>query len=386
MWVSDGCEGYETSVSVHPPGGLTHTFIQAMTVFPGSGMDVLNTGVNADTDPANDINTNYAFFVSPLAGGSITPYVRRDVQVEVYDYHEGQDDLYSIYKPRHTFRIQAAASTQTTPEDAYWHVFNMVRTYSDGEFNYEIQQFGLVDSAHPERGGQGTIESGFGNVQCNIPGHYCNLTESGENVPPPATILPDFAVTSLTVSPDRQDWLTNDAVTMTGIIQNQGTGAAAAARYQFCIDESDCATNPASAYSAGTLPILAVAGSQTFTTTFFPDDLGQVLNDIHYIRLCTDVNTEITESDETNNCRVATFLRTWPVNASGVPICVDGQCPSYMPICNADGTCSISLSVVPAGSPPIPCEFDWQCPFDLLNPMHCEIEEDALTGSCAFGP
>jgi cysteine-rich repeat protein len=160
-WLPVGCSAYENSVFVHPIGSLDRTFAEAITVYAGAG---------SVASAASNINANYAFFVQSLdARQPIGRFANSNLTVEVYEYHSGQDTLHSLYRPTAVFSVRNVANTALGATDPYWHAFNIVRTrQADGSERYAIQRFG----PGPD-GGHGSIEAGFAEVACNIPGHYC---------------------------------------------------------------------------------------------------------------------------------------------------------------------------------------------------------------------
>ncbi|MBI5728435.1 MAG: hypothetical protein HY984_01630, partial [Candidatus Magasanikbacteria bacterium] len=148
---SAGPSSHVSHTYVHPIRGLQKTFTQAMTVYAGT----------STTRP-------FAFFVEAV-GRPIAPYKNsRTLQVEVYEYHPGQNRQNSIFRPR-VFDIYRAAETSDNPQAEYWHVFNIGRANDTSP--YTIQTFG------PD--GQGSIETDFCAVLANVPGETaCSAAES----------------------------------------------------------------------------------------------------------------------------------------------------------------------------------------------------------------
>jgi hypothetical protein len=304
-------------------------------------------------------------------GQPITRYANSDIQVEVYTYHAGQDPLNSIYKPTYTFSIRNAVRGQAG--DAYWHVFNIVRVqHPDQSYGYELQRFGGVD----ENTGDGSIESGFANVQCNVPGHYCSLT--GGSAGSGSSGLPDFTISSLSATPANAVAYSNTPITVTGVIANRGFSPSADSWYSVCLDFADCGTNISHAISSGQVSAINAGGvspqiTATFTASQFYSPIGSSLT--HTIYFCADVqnNTHlpnIQEGDETNNCSSVSYTLT----PSGTACTQDSDCSSVGPsnYCRSNVCTFLVLNSTV-------CSADWQCGFDLLNPYHC----DTVSNRCA---
>ena len=117
----------------------------------------------------------FAFYVSAVTNNAdvpITSFLDRDVQVEVYTYHDGQVPSYSVYKPTYVFQLNRATQSENADLAKYWHVFNIVNvngTYQIQSATRDPQSVGTgVVRDH------GSIETGFVDVLCNVPGEPCN--------------------------------------------------------------------------------------------------------------------------------------------------------------------------------------------------------------------
>lgn len=134
-----------TGVYAHQSTGVDKTFVQAFTI---------NT---AELGTANS-HQAVAFYVKGLQS-TIANAATKNVTVEIYDYHNGQSSLYSVFKPNAglTYTIKGAGGSSTNPLAQYWHVFNFV--YQDGQYRIT-----------PVGNGSGSIETDLCRVKANMPG------------------------------------------------------------------------------------------------------------------------------------------------------------------------------------------------------------------------
>lgn len=134
-----------SGVYMHQATGLDKTFVQAMTI------NTAQLGSSAS-------HKAVAFYVKGLQQ-TIANAATRNITVEVYNYHDGQSSLYSVFKPNpnYAFTIKGASGSSANPLAQYWHVFNFV--YQNGE--YQIK---------PLTNGNGSIETDLCRVKANMPG------------------------------------------------------------------------------------------------------------------------------------------------------------------------------------------------------------------------
>lgn len=149
-WIP-ACEGYEnSSLQIHDIGQLTKTGAHTVSLTP------LKNSANADA---------YAVFVQGLRG-PIGQYAsllgEEDIVVDLYmhDPAKAVYPQYAILKPTRSFSFKAASELSTNPRARYWHVFNLVKRPS----GWQVEPVGS--------GEQGSVETGFRDVQCNLPDPY----------------------------------------------------------------------------------------------------------------------------------------------------------------------------------------------------------------------
>ncbi len=130
-------------ISFHPTVNLTDTFVQGTS---------LHTHLLQDGLP-------YAFFIEPLGSipgqslpMAISSFDRSRLVVDIYENRPNQNPE-TIFGPSQTFEI-ALGTHSSNPLARYWHAFNITRVGN----SYTIDP---VNS----------IETGFSDVQCNLPGH-----------------------------------------------------------------------------------------------------------------------------------------------------------------------------------------------------------------------
>ncbi len=129
--------------------------------------------IQSVTFDTNQLATNktVAFFVSSHAGKPIAQYADSDSNVEVliYEYHEGQDSLLSVYQPVHQFKLKAAQESSTNPGAKYWHVFNFVN--KSGKFVVENVQKkdNITGELLDSYWSNGSIETNFCEIINNLP-------------------------------------------------------------------------------------------------------------------------------------------------------------------------------------------------------------------------
>ncbi len=144
-----------SGVYMHQATGLDKTFVQAMTI---------NTAQLGSSNSHKAV----AFYVKGLQQ-TIANAATRNITVEVYNYHDGQSSLYSVYKPmplppydnqnpKFAFTIKGAGGSSANPLAPYWHVFNFVY---QGNGQYKIAPVG---------NGNGSIETDLCRVKANMPG------------------------------------------------------------------------------------------------------------------------------------------------------------------------------------------------------------------------
>lgn len=80
---------------------------------------------------------NYQIFAENLTNGNMYDYRKSNLQVEVYGFHSGQDDLYSIFGPMVTFTLKMVDSKDSSPDAHYWQIFNLVKN-AKGEYKVAI--------------------------------------------------------------------------------------------------------------------------------------------------------------------------------------------------------------------------------------------------------
>lgn len=77
-----------------------------------------------------------AFYVSAL-GKPIQPFQNGNLEVYIYTYQDGQDPLYSIYKPTYKFKISSSTHSGN-PLAPYWHTFNIMKVNCGGNNTWAI--------------------------------------------------------------------------------------------------------------------------------------------------------------------------------------------------------------------------------------------------------
>ena len=102
--------GDNDGIYVHPTVNTKKTHIQSFTVV------------------STFMKNNYAFFVQTVGqkSGPIAQHTGADIEVEVYEYHEGQKGEFSVYKPTKVYSIKKSVGTSSYSGSKYWYVFNMV--------------------------------------------------------------------------------------------------------------------------------------------------------------------------------------------------------------------------------------------------------------------
>ena len=118
---------------------------------------------------SEDLNTPSAIAFAVEAINSRDPrpiaqFKNSELEVDVYLHHDGENLLTTIRNPDRTFKIKLAADTSDYSLAHYWHVFNLVWV------NGEYRVVALSDNTNGAVRNNGSIETGWFNVQCNIPG------------------------------------------------------------------------------------------------------------------------------------------------------------------------------------------------------------------------
>ncbi|MBT4221186.1 MAG: DUF4215 domain-containing protein, partial [Candidatus Magasanikbacteria bacterium] len=157
-WPTDNMHQWYEHVYAHREQSLDNTFIQSFTI-----------ETDKPQGEGSVENATYAIFVG-TDGVPIFGHIHSNLQVEVYEYNERQNPRYSIYKPAHTFEIRGAAGTSSNEVARYWHAFNLVK--KNGGYEVEVVKEGNREYE------DGTIESGFQDVKCNISTEFCNDSEN----------------------------------------------------------------------------------------------------------------------------------------------------------------------------------------------------------------
>jgi cysteine-rich repeat protein len=142
-----------------------------------SGEMAQATTVYLDTDVTNNTNSPFAFFVSVITNNTNVPissFRNREVQVEVYTYHEGQIPEYSVYKPTYVFNMNLADVSGNNALAKYWHVFNIVKIGQNYHIRTASKQHESVEMQDNIATDNGSIETGYVDVLCNVPGEICN--------------------------------------------------------------------------------------------------------------------------------------------------------------------------------------------------------------------
>ena len=154
-----------------------NTTMNLLGTVRGISAQATTVDVNIPGGPGND-GTPFAFFVSAVTNDANVPisaFRDREVQVEVYQYHEGQVPSYSVYKPTHVFEMNRAEGSGNAGLARYWHVFNIVRVNGTYEIRTASQNPAAVGRGNDGIAREnGSIETGFVDVLCNVPGEPCN--------------------------------------------------------------------------------------------------------------------------------------------------------------------------------------------------------------------
>ncbi len=175
---------------------------------------------------------------------------------------------------------------------------------------------------------------------CSPPNPLCNpgLTCSGGICIIPGS-PPDLTTGSYSISPANPT--PGTSMTFWGIVRNQGGSDAppSTSRFQLDIDNDGTFDTTLGTPATGALPI---GSSETETSNPWTVVLGT-----HRFQLCSDINNDVAESDETNNCGGLTF---------SVSACNDGidndlnGCADFP----ADTGCSSSVDSVESGGTCVP--------------------------------
>ena len=137
----------------HPEGNLEQTYVQSLTL---------------DTNRGPQENT-YALFVAGT-NGPMGLYTDTNLELDVYAYLPGADGRRGIYKPVRTFAIRQARGTNSNPTARYWHVLNIGQD-ENGVFEIQdvAERFLLDENDNPVTRPNGSIETGFRDIKCNLP-------------------------------------------------------------------------------------------------------------------------------------------------------------------------------------------------------------------------
>lgn len=109
------------------------------------------------------------FFIKAL-NNNIYENRNSDLEVRVYDYHDGQDSEDSVYGPRYLFKIKDAANTISTDDGSIWQPFNLVKDAS-GVYKVEkIPQLDVTGKPTASAYDNGKIHSKFCKLKKHLPG------------------------------------------------------------------------------------------------------------------------------------------------------------------------------------------------------------------------
>ncbi|KKT25209.1 MAG: hypothetical protein UW10_C0012G0001 [Candidatus Magasanikbacteria bacterium GW2011_GWA2_43_9] len=124
------CNPIENGLWAHPLNKGIASAVQSFTI-----------DVNAFTEKKEPM----AFVVQSVGTLPIGRLTNKKIIVDVYMYHEGQVDMYSIFAPTYSFDIQSAIAGIASPNTGanYWHVLNIIpddpNTDTDGLLASEIE-------------------------------------------------------------------------------------------------------------------------------------------------------------------------------------------------------------------------------------------------------
>jgi hypothetical protein len=184
-WVPTGCNPLlqiggsgsdETRVEVHEDIEGNEYAISSLTIEMGK--------TDADVN-----NENIAFFVEAITN-STTPRpiaqftdTKYEVEVNVYSHRNGNyNNLSSFFAPYRIYKLNLAKDTSSNPMARYWHVFNLISD-TNGTYNvryiYEGGYTSIHNNHYEYRRENGTIETGWQQVRCNIPNESVNEADCG---------------------------------------------------------------------------------------------------------------------------------------------------------------------------------------------------------------